>query len=287
MKTRKNAFTLIELLVVISIIALLVSILLPALQEARATAKRLLCLSNLHNLGIAFAQYAGDSNNRIPPQAGDHCWRTYIAWYDDLFNWNAATNRGKITLLKGFGSGALVNAGLTPDKKMCYCPLIRSYGGQEHHDLSGNIDPITGDWRIPQGASFLWHGYTYFKNNIKSYDKIAGKSFVYEVIHDWYMIPHLDRSGRPKGLSVLYGDGHTLFNTDQRMFDEDLWDMNNAHSKIPDLDPEHWFIILSYLGNNVPRPENLPVPGNWASFKNNEINTDGTRPGLGGWVYEP
>ncbi|QQE11636.1 DUF1559 domain-containing protein [Planctomycetota bacterium] len=57
-KTR--AFTLIELLVVISIIALLIGILLPALQSARQAARSMSCLSNQHQLGIAFASYGVD-----------------------------------------------------------------------------------------------------------------------------------------------------------------------------------------------------------------------------------
>ena len=56
----RRGFTLIELLVVISIIALLVSILLPALQRARAAAKTAVCLSNLRQLNLACTMYVDD-----------------------------------------------------------------------------------------------------------------------------------------------------------------------------------------------------------------------------------
>ncbi len=60
---RKTAFTLIELLVVISIIALLVSILMPALGRARQQAKAAVCMSNLKQWGIIFKFYTDDNDN--------------------------------------------------------------------------------------------------------------------------------------------------------------------------------------------------------------------------------
>lgn len=63
----KKGFTLIELLVVIAIISLLVSILLPSLQQAKALAGQVVCASNLRNLGIGYAYYANDFDGYIPP----------------------------------------------------------------------------------------------------------------------------------------------------------------------------------------------------------------------------
>ena len=65
-KSRK-AFTLIELLVVISIIALLMSVLLPALQKARDNAKTVICKSNLKQQGLAIGLYASDNHDKVPP----------------------------------------------------------------------------------------------------------------------------------------------------------------------------------------------------------------------------
>lgn len=59
----KRAFTLVELLVVIAIIALLMSILMPALARVRSQAKAVLCLSNLKQMGGAFAMYLDDNDN--------------------------------------------------------------------------------------------------------------------------------------------------------------------------------------------------------------------------------
>ena len=66
MSTRpRRGFTLVELLVVIGIIALLLSILLPALNKAREDAKRVRCLSNQRQLVMAWQMYASENKGKL------------------------------------------------------------------------------------------------------------------------------------------------------------------------------------------------------------------------------
>ena len=92
LKQQKKAFTLIELLVVISIIALLVSILMPALNKARDQAKKTVCSSNLRSLTMAMKYYCDSNGGRTPSSTNtwDNNGRTVAGWcgviYDDTAN---------------------------------------------------------------------------------------------------------------------------------------------------------------------------------------------------------
>ncbi len=116
----RRAFTLIELLVVVAIIAVLVSILLPALSKAREEVRKVSCLSNNHNLTLAMTQYAMDYSDRYPITSPDGESESYwSAWatYSLLRPWPPSGGSGHPV-----GYGLLWRYGYLRDFLFFYCP---------------------------------------------------------------------------------------------------------------------------------------------------------------------
>lgn len=114
-----QAFTLIELLVVIAIIAILASLLLPAMSSAREKGRRAVCISNARQLGIAIQLYAQENDGRIPygPKAPP---------FTNPSNFYPST--GAPTSLLSLQTGATVGLGLllehylATQSKVLFCP---------------------------------------------------------------------------------------------------------------------------------------------------------------------
>jgi prepilin-type processing-associated H-X9-DG protein/prepilin-type N-terminal cleavage/methylation domain-containing protein len=124
---RPAAFTLVELLVVIGIIAVLISILLPALGRAREAAQNVKCMSNLRQLGQAFHLYASSSKGWLPPA------RVYK--YYNLKKWSSSQGAPNDTWLH-----CLISAGAMTAKKDA-----SDWGGMIRLDVMRCPSDIRGD----------------------------------------------------------------------------------------------------------------------------------------------
>ena len=104
---KKKAFTLVELLVVISIIALLLSILMPSLSLARSQAKAVVCKSNLRQLALANIGYATENDEHYVPAASDMMTTNYHRWHGlrDPNNLNTPFDPLKSPLADYIGDG--------------------------------------------------------------------------------------------------------------------------------------------------------------------------------------
>jgi prepilin-type N-terminal cleavage/methylation domain-containing protein len=206
---RSMGFTLIELLVVIAIISLLVSILLPTLNEARHLAKMTVCASNVHNIMSGAGIYASDNGGILPP--------------------NTSTSQGSMdTFFLGincfYGPAILVKGDYLSSKSL-YSPedegvasyaenwpmpyehpylIFYSYTFREPLDGSQQANPNAGGYvepyEIDKIGSFVSDRFS--RNYIFSFHKLAGSP---DVPNNSYP------EGNGKGWHVGFTDGHVTF----------------------------------------------------------------------------
>ena len=240
---KSQGFTLIELLVVIAIIAVLMGILMPALQKIRHQARRTACAAHLRSCGYAGVLYSNDNNGQFPychPEivnGADSGWGTYAVWLSPREN-DPET--------KGFlAHGLLFYHQFIKTPKVFYCPGNRDlsirYGKAPAStpDYS-NITP-GGGWprgNIPDdlrpGQTWvqttyhyrpLWDGHKW--RAVNSTRDSGGMGFMADVFADprrGVQYHHKD------GYNVAYIDGHSEFVKNMGHEIENLADGNPYHT---------------------------------------------------------
>ncbi len=156
-----RGFSLLELVVVLTITAILTALLFPGMRAARDSAHRLICASNMRQLGMGTITYAMDQwGERLPPsqmaQNGRRLDQMALTW----------PNPGTTTLMprEDFdGLGMLISQGYCDNPKCLYCPSHSGRHGYEGNATSLN-EAVDRMW-LPHGTPTIFSNYQYVGDN--------------------------------------------------------------------------------------------------------------------------
>jgi prepilin-type N-terminal cleavage/methylation domain-containing protein/prepilin-type processing-associated H-X9-DG protein len=239
MKRRAVGFTLIEILVVIAIIAIIAAILFPVFARARENARRASCQSNEKQMGLAFAQYTQDNDERYPLSSYVCNYRTTTHTHTDCPD--------------GIGFYAAHSAGAVVAWYHAMYPYTRNiqiYNCPSNSKAPKQVINSWGDWDTSKPSGYGWNVYnlssdspppTFGGINKSQVEDPAGTLLVSEVYSDLSTIgripyrvtgdtePNYHKYPAPiyawhfDGANVLFADGHVKWMKLDKLTYARLW----------------------------------------------------------------
>ncbi len=277
------AFTLVELLVVVAIIALLVSILLPSLSSVRELARRVICQTNLRNIGTAWELYFHDYDNKPGSLFHPH---DEMLWSDTLSQWNDQIWCAHWSIGDGgyySNAGRLWKAGMLDQPGVFVCPSMERPSGQWfnqqrwawRHTCPRAWNAQLANFWPPKPGKYSYMSYGRRRMNYyddrsmsarpggdRSDDKLmlsytgtdaVEKPTSFSWMADSFVTPEAVLESHVPGVNVLYLDGHVRYwedETGEVLYDNGLpnwvWKVSGPGAEYNWKHDDTWMIIDGY-----------------------------------------